>query len=146
MGDPATELIRLAEERNVDLIAMSTHGHRFFNDLLRGTTVSKVRHLVKIPVLLRFGEPSNSGFATAPATAPAHRQELQQVLFAHVLRCRRRLHWALFVDRARAARAADSSDDMRLIGVGPERQLDEVVAAWSSDTRSPRPGVDTVKA
>ena len=52
MGDPATELIRLAEERKVDLIAMSTHGHRFFNDLLRGTTVSKVRHLVKIPVLL----------------------------------------------------------------------------------------------
>jgi nucleotide-binding universal stress UspA family protein len=52
MGDPATELIRLAETRNVDLIAMSTHGHRLFNDLLRGTTVSKVRHLVKIPVLL----------------------------------------------------------------------------------------------
>jgi nucleotide-binding universal stress UspA family protein len=52
MGDPATELIRLAEERKVDLIAMSTHGHRLFNDLLRGTTVSKVRHVVKIPVLL----------------------------------------------------------------------------------------------
>ena len=52
MGDPATELIRLAETRDVDLIAMSTHGHRLFNDLLRGTTVSKVRHLVKIPVLL----------------------------------------------------------------------------------------------
>jgi len=52
MGDPATELIRLAEERQVDLIAMSTHGHRFFNDLLRGTTVNKVRHVVKIPVLL----------------------------------------------------------------------------------------------
>jgi nucleotide-binding universal stress UspA family protein len=52
MGDPATELIRLAEERKVDLIAMSTHGHRFFNDLLRGTTVSRVRHVVKIPVLL----------------------------------------------------------------------------------------------
>ena len=52
MGDPATELIRLAEERKVDLIAMSTHGHRFFNDLLRGTTVTKVRHVVKIPVLL----------------------------------------------------------------------------------------------
>jgi nucleotide-binding universal stress UspA family protein len=52
MGDPATELIRLAEERQVDLIAMSTHGHRFLNDLLRGTTVSRVRHVVKIPVLL----------------------------------------------------------------------------------------------
>ena len=52
MGDPATELIRLCGERKVDLIAMSTHGHRFFQDLLRGTTVDKVRHLVRIPVLL----------------------------------------------------------------------------------------------
>jgi nucleotide-binding universal stress UspA family protein len=52
MGDPATELIRLAEARQVDLIAMSTHGHRGLNDLLRGTTVSRVRHEVRIPVLL----------------------------------------------------------------------------------------------
>jgi len=52
MGDPADELIRLAQERNVDLLAMSTHGHRFLNDLVRGTTVNRVRHLVKIPILL----------------------------------------------------------------------------------------------
>jgi manganese transport protein len=52
MGDPATELIRLAEERGADLIAMSTHGHRFIKDLIYGTTVDRVRHLVKIPVLL----------------------------------------------------------------------------------------------
>ena len=52
MGDPANEIIRLAQERGADLIAMSTHGHRFLNDLIRGTTVDKVRHLVKIPVLL----------------------------------------------------------------------------------------------
>ncbi len=52
MGDPATELIRVADERGADLIAMSTHGHKFINDLVRGTTVSKVRHEVKIPVLL----------------------------------------------------------------------------------------------
>ncbi|HEV8397014.1 MAG TPA: universal stress protein [Vicinamibacterales bacterium] len=52
MGDPANELIRLVEERQADLLAMSTHGHRFLNDLIRGTTVSKVRHMVKVPVLL----------------------------------------------------------------------------------------------
>ena len=52
LGDPATELIKVVESEDVDLIAMSTHGHRFLNDLLRGTTVNKVRHLVKIPVLL----------------------------------------------------------------------------------------------
>jgi nucleotide-binding universal stress UspA family protein len=52
MGDPATELIRTAEEHGVDLIAMSTHGHRFLADLLRGATADRVRHLVKVPVLL----------------------------------------------------------------------------------------------
>ena len=52
MGDPATELIRVAEGRQVDLIAMSTHGHRFLSDLLHGTTADRVRHLVKVPVLL----------------------------------------------------------------------------------------------
>ena len=52
MGDPATEIIRVAEAQHVDLIAMSTHGHRFLADLLHGTTVDRVRHLVKVPVLL----------------------------------------------------------------------------------------------
>ena len=52
LGDPSTQLIRTAEEQQVDLIAMSTHGHRFFNDLFRGATADRVRHLVKIPVLL----------------------------------------------------------------------------------------------
>jgi len=52
MGDPATELIRTADEQHVDLIAMSTHGHRFIADVLHGTTADRVRHLVKIPVLL----------------------------------------------------------------------------------------------
>jgi nucleotide-binding universal stress UspA family protein len=52
MGDPATELIRVAAEQSVDLIAMSTHGHRFLSDLLHGTTADRVRHLVKVPVLL----------------------------------------------------------------------------------------------
>jgi nucleotide-binding universal stress UspA family protein len=51
-GDPANEIIRVAEEGHVDLIAMSTHGHRFIADVLLGTTVNKVRHVVKIPVLL----------------------------------------------------------------------------------------------
>lgn len=52
LGDPASELIRIVEEEHVDLIAMSTHGHRFLNDLVRGTTVDRVRHEVKVPVLL----------------------------------------------------------------------------------------------
>lgn len=52
MGDPVTELVKVAIEEGVDLIAMSTHGHRFFNDLLRGSTADRVRHNVAIPVLM----------------------------------------------------------------------------------------------
>jgi nucleotide-binding universal stress UspA family protein len=57
MGDPATELIKVAAERSVDLIAMSTHGHRFIKDVLLGATADRVRHLVKIPVLLLRAQP-----------------------------------------------------------------------------------------
>ncbi len=52
LGDPADELIRVADEQSVDLIAMSTHGHRYLSDLIHGTTADRVRHLVKVPVLL----------------------------------------------------------------------------------------------
>src|SRR3954452_8164525 len=31
MGDPSDEIIRVAEQQQVDLIAMSTHGHRFLS-------------------------------------------------------------------------------------------------------------------
>ncbi len=51
-GDPATELIRVSQADHSDLIAMSTHGHRFLADVVNGTTVDRVRHIVKIPVLL----------------------------------------------------------------------------------------------
>ena len=52
MGDPATELVKVAADQHVDLVAMSTHGHRFLADLLHGATADRVRHLVKVPVLL----------------------------------------------------------------------------------------------
>ena len=52
MGDPATELVRSAETHHADLIAMATHGHRFLSDVVHGATADRVRHLVKVPVLL----------------------------------------------------------------------------------------------
>ena len=57
MGDPVTELVRTAEAEASDLIAMSTHGHRFLADVVKGTTVDRLRHLVKIPVLLLRAQP-----------------------------------------------------------------------------------------
>ena len=52
MGDPATEIIKLAEKAGAELIAMTTHGHRLIGDILYGSTADKVRHAVDIPVLL----------------------------------------------------------------------------------------------
>jgi nucleotide-binding universal stress UspA family protein len=52
MGDPASELVKIANSGNVDLLAMSTHGHRYLADLVHGTTADRVRHLVNVPVLL----------------------------------------------------------------------------------------------
>lgn len=52
MGDPASELVKIANSGTVDLLAMSTHGHRYLADLVHGTTVDRVRHLVNVPVLL----------------------------------------------------------------------------------------------
>ena len=51
-GEPADEIVKVAEASGVDLIAMSTHGHRFLADLVYGSTANKVRHTVDIPVLL----------------------------------------------------------------------------------------------
>jgi nucleotide-binding universal stress UspA family protein len=51
-GDPAKEIIRWVKQKCCDLVAMSTHGHRFFADLFLGTTASRVQHNVSVPVLL----------------------------------------------------------------------------------------------
>jgi nucleotide-binding universal stress UspA family protein len=52
VGEPADAIVRLAQDTGADLIAMSTHGHRFLGDLIYGSTANRVRHTVQIPVLL----------------------------------------------------------------------------------------------
>jgi nucleotide-binding universal stress UspA family protein len=51
-GDPPREIVRWVRERQCDLVAMSTHGHRFLADLFYGTTAHRVQHQVEVPVLL----------------------------------------------------------------------------------------------
>lgn len=51
-GDPATEIVKWVKQKGCDLVAMSTHGHRFFADLFFGTTASRVQHNISVPVLL----------------------------------------------------------------------------------------------
>jgi universal stress protein A len=51
-GDPVTEIVKWVEDKNCDLVAMSTHGHRFLADLFLGVTATRVQHRLKVPVLL----------------------------------------------------------------------------------------------
>jgi len=51
-GDPATEIVKWVGQRGCDLVAMSTHGHRFLGDLFLGTTANRVQHKIIVPVLL----------------------------------------------------------------------------------------------
>ena len=51
-GDPVTEIVKWVEQKGCDLVAMSTHGHRFLGDLFFGTTASRVQHSISVPVLL----------------------------------------------------------------------------------------------
>src|SRR6185436_2747092 len=51
-GNPAIEIVKWVQARHCDLIAMSTHGHRFLGDLFFGVTAHKVQHQVTVPVLL----------------------------------------------------------------------------------------------
>jgi nucleotide-binding universal stress UspA family protein len=51
-GEPVKEIIRWVEKKGCDLVAMSTHGHRFLADLFLGTTASQVQHRISVPVLL----------------------------------------------------------------------------------------------
>lgn len=56
-GEPSREITAAAAREGCDLIAMSTHGHKFVKDLLYGSVANEVRHMTRIPVLLVRGEP-----------------------------------------------------------------------------------------
>ena len=59
-GDPGTEIAAAAERERCDLVAMSTHGHKGVQDLLRGSVANEVRHRTTVPVLMVRGVPRRS--------------------------------------------------------------------------------------
>jgi nucleotide-binding universal stress UspA family protein len=59
-GDPGTEISAAADREQCDLIAMSTHGHRFLGDLIHGSVANDVRHRSMVPVLLVRGIPDEA--------------------------------------------------------------------------------------
>lgn len=51
-GVPADEIIRLAKERDADLIVIATHGHTGFKHIFLGSTAERVIRHVHCPVLV----------------------------------------------------------------------------------------------
>jgi nucleotide-binding universal stress UspA family protein len=52
LGEPSEQIIKFTKSHHIDLIAMSTHGHRLVGDIIYGSTADKVRHVVTVPVLM----------------------------------------------------------------------------------------------
>jgi manganese transport protein len=52
MGNPPTEILKMAESEHCDLIAMTSHGHRWLADLFLGSTINEVRHKTEVPILV----------------------------------------------------------------------------------------------
>ena len=51
LGNPPEQILKTAEEEKCDLIAMGSHGHKFLGDLWHGSTIDRVRHNTRIPIL-----------------------------------------------------------------------------------------------
>ena len=51
-NDRVSEIVRIVEENNIDLLVIGSHGHKGLKDIVYGQTVSSVRHELKIPVLV----------------------------------------------------------------------------------------------
>lgn len=56
LGNPPTEIVKVAEARQCSLIAMTSHGHGFFADLFHGSTINEVRHQTHIPLFIVRGK------------------------------------------------------------------------------------------
>jgi manganese transport protein len=51
-GDPPEELARLVEQHKPEMIVVGSHGHRRMGDLVHGTSVERLRHRIKVPVMV----------------------------------------------------------------------------------------------
>src|SRR5690242_6160154 len=52
LGNPPAEILKTAAAENCDLIAMTSHGHRFIGDVIHGSTIEPVRHRAGVPLLV----------------------------------------------------------------------------------------------
>jgi nucleotide-binding universal stress UspA family protein len=109
MGDPAAVITEYAENQNMGLIAMPTHGYGAFRRALLGSVTAKVLHDAKIPV-----------WTAAHAPEPSHRAHPQPryILCALDLKpeSRHTLEYALEL-------AADTQASVELVHIAPEGEV-----------------------
>jgi manganese transport protein len=55
-GTPVKEITKMVESCKAEMLVMATHGHKGWRDTIFGTTVNKVRHGVKVPVVIVSGD------------------------------------------------------------------------------------------
>lgn len=51
-GEPDEQILAEIEGGDYDLVAMATHGHGFFGDLLFGSVSRTLKHRISVPLLL----------------------------------------------------------------------------------------------
>jgi len=51
-GNRAKEIAKIIAENKIDVLVLGAHGHAGISDIIFGSTVDEVRHLVNIPVLV----------------------------------------------------------------------------------------------
>ncbi len=55
-GEPDEQILKEIENGDYDLVAMATHGHKFFGDILFGSVSESLKHKIRIPLLLLKSE------------------------------------------------------------------------------------------
>jgi manganese transport protein len=51
-GDPPEELALLVERHKPEMIVLGSHGHKRMGDIVHGTSVERLRHKIKVPVMV----------------------------------------------------------------------------------------------
>lgn len=51
-GSAASSIAKIVNNEKIDFVVMGSHGHKVLKDLIFGTTVNSVRHMVNVPVLV----------------------------------------------------------------------------------------------
>ena len=70
-GEPEVELVKEVNTGKYDLVALATHGHKIFSDILFGSVSDHLKHEVDVPLLMIRGKPDEAVGNSEPAEKSA---------------------------------------------------------------------------